>query len=293
MIVVTGATGTIGSELVARLAEAGHAVRALTRRPEGREALEGVQWVGADLADRGRLREALGGAEKLFLLTGNSENMVRLQKNALEAAAGVGIGHVVKLSALGATDHSKSVIGLWHYNVERELRDSGLPWTILRPHHFMQNLLDPLVFDREGGRVHSASGDGAIPFIDTRDIAAVAATVLTRPGHEGEIHTLTGPEARSYQEATEVLAAALGRPLAYEAEGVDEAWNRRRTANQPPWLVAAQLEIALYQRAGGPTERTTEAVERITGRPPRTLEDFARDHVEALRGGAGRRGPTR
>lgn len=284
MIVVTGATGTIGSDLVRLLSEAGREVRALTRDPGVQPDVPGVTWVRGDLRDRPALTDMFAGADTLFLLTGNTDDMVRLQENALHAAREAGVERVVKLSALGATDHSKSVIGLWHYNVERELRESGLAWTILRPHHFMQNLLDPTVFDREAGRVYSASGDGAIPFIDTRDIARVAAAVLTEEGHEGEIYTLTGPEARSYREASEVLSRALDRPLEYVAQDVDEAWRHRRAHDQPPWLAAAQLAIAAYQREGGPTERTTETVERITGQTATTLETFAADHLEQLRG---------
>lgn len=282
MIAVTGATGTIGGELLRLLAARGVPARALSRDPPPGGRLPGVQWRRADLADRAALPGALEGADRLFLLTGNTADMVALQKHAIGAAGEAGIGHVVKLSALGATDHSKSVIGLWHFNVERALRESGLRWTILRPHHFMQNLLDELVFDRGAGRVRSASGEGRIPFIDTRDIAAVAAEILAREAPSGEILTLTGPEAVSYREATGVLADVLGRPLAYEAQTIDEAWSRRRSAGQPPWLAAAQLAIAEYQRAGGPTERVADTVERITGRPARTLRDFAEDHREAL-----------
>ncbi len=282
MIAVTGATGTTGSELVRLLSAAGQRVRALTRRAQGRPTLAGVEWVEADLAERDGLAAALEGTDRLFLLTANSADLVRLEKNALKAAAGASVGRVVKLSALGATDHSKSLIGLWHYNVERALRESGLPWTLLRPHHFMQNLLDPVTFDRRAGRVYSASGDGAIPFIDTRDIAAAAAAVLTGDGHEGQTYTLTGPRALSYREATAILSTVLGRPLEYRPETEDEAWQRRRAAGQPSWLIAAQLAIAAYQRAGGPTERTTDAVERLTGRPARTFEQFAADHREAL-----------
>lgn len=289
MIGVTGATGTIGSELVRLLGEEGHEVRAYTRDPgrrgglPGRE-LPGVEWVEADLADRAGLPSAFESLDHLFLLTGNSDQMVRLQKNAITASREGGVEHVVKLSALGATDHSRSVIGLWHYNVERELRGSGLAWTILRPHHFMQNLLDPEVFDREAGVVCSASGEGKIPSIDTRDIAAVAARVLTGEGHHGEIYTLTGPEALSYRRATEILADVLGRELTYRSQDDDEAWAHMRAAGFPTWLAAARLEIARYQRAGGPTARTTGTVERLTGRPPRSFREFAEEHREDLGG---------
>lgn len=284
MIVVTGATGTIGSELLRLLSGEGERVRGLSRDPTRGEELPGVEWVEADLARREGLAEAMEGGDRLFLLTGNTAEMVRLQKNAIRAAAAAGVGHVVKLSALGATDHSKSVIGLWHHVVERALKESGLAWTLLRPHHFMQNVLDPVVFDREAGRVHSASGEGRIPFVDTRDIAACARATLTEEGHAGGTYTLTGPEALSYREATEVLSEVLDRPLEYVSESMDEAWRRRREAGDPVWLVAAQLAIAGYQRAGGPTERVTDDVARLTGEPARTFRQFAEDHLAELEG---------
>jgi uncharacterized protein YbjT (DUF2867 family) len=284
VIVVTGATGTIGRELVRLLSASAQPVRALSREPPRGDPSDGAEWVQVDLSDRSGLARALAGGRRLFLLTGNSDDMVRLQKNAIRSAVEAGFERVVKLSALGASDHSRSVIGLWHYNVERELRGSGLAWTIIRPHHFMQNFLDPLVLERSAGVVRSASGDGAIPFIDTRDIAAVAARVLTEPGHEGETYTLTGPEALSYGEATVVVGRVIGRTLTHVPESIDQAWVRRRAAGQPAWLAAAQLAIAEYQRAGGPTERTTDTVARIAGRAPYTLEAFAHDHAARLRG---------
>ncbi len=282
MILVTGGTGSIGGELLRLLSARGESVRALSRRPDRGEPLAGVEWVEGDLADRAGLPDLFRGATRLFLLTGNVEDKVRLEKNAIRAAAGAGIERVVKLSALGASDHSKSVIGLWHYNVERVLADSGLAWTILRPHHFMQNLLASTVFDAAAGRVYSASGEGKIPFIDTRDIAAVAATVLTGDGHAGETYVVTGPEALSYRRATEILARLLDRPLAYVAESDDAAWVRLYAAGQPPWLIGGTLAIAAYQRAGGPTETVTDTVERLTGDRARTFERFARDHQALL-----------
>lgn len=284
MIGITGATGTVGSALVDRLAGGPSEVRAFSRSPDGRDPASNVEWREADLAEPDGLAPAFGGVDRLFLLTGNTADMVRLQENAIRAAVAAGVEHVVKLSALGASDHSRSVIGLWHYNVERDLKESGLHWTILRPHHFMQNLLDSTVFDPDAGQVYSASGDGRIPFVDTRDIAAAAAEVLTSGGHAGTTYTLTGPEAISYGEATRILADVLGRELEYVAESEGEAWRRLRDAGMPTWRVAALLAIAAYQRAGGPTERTTATVERLTGRTATTLRQFAEDHAAELDG---------
>lgn len=279
MILVTGGTGTIGGELLRLLSARDVAVQALSRRGEGNEPLAGVEWVQGDLADRMGLPDVFRGATRLFLLTGNVEDKVRLEENAIRAAVEAGIEQIIKLSALGASSHSKSVIGLWHHNVERVLKESGIAWTILRPHHFMQNLLLPTVFDVTAGLVYSASGEGRIPFLDTRDIAAVAAAVLAGEGHAGETYVLTGPEAISYRQATEILSQVLDRPLTFVAENDDAAWSRLYAASQPPWLIAGTLAIAAYQRAGGPTESLTDTVKRLTGCRPRTLEQFARDHT--------------
>jgi uncharacterized protein YbjT (DUF2867 family) len=285
MIVVTGATGTIGRELLRLLAAQGAEVKALSRNPPDAETLPGVSWVAAELADRQALPPILAGAERLFLLTGNSEDMVRLQKNVIAAAEEAGVGHVVKLSALGASDHSKSVIGVWHYNVERVLQAADLAWTILRPHVFMQNLLEQRSSIQSEGKVYSPAGEAQIPMIDTRDIAAVAAATLTGRGHEGKRYTLTGPEAISYREATATLADALGRPLAYVPETYDQAWQRLRRAGLPPWHIGAQLALASYQRQGAGTDIITGTVEAVTGRPPRTFQDFARDLASAFENG--------
>jgi uncharacterized protein YbjT (DUF2867 family) len=282
MIVVTGGTGTIGRELLRLLAGRGAAVKALSRQPPEADALPGLTWVTANLADREALPGILAGVERLFLLTGNGEDMVPLQKNAIAAAQEAGVSHVVKLSALGASDRSRSVIGVWHYNVERVLQAADLRWTILRPHVFMQNLLEQRDTIQREGRIYSPAGEARIPMIDTRDIAAVAAAVLTGDGHEGQRYTLTGPAPVSYREATAMLAEALGRPLTYVPETYDEAWQRLRAAGVAPWHIGAQLALASYQREGAGTDIMTGTVEAITGRPARTFQDFARGLAPAF-----------
>lgn len=279
MIVVLGATGNIGSALLHLLAERGTAVRAVSRRPSQKNDPTGVEWVQGDLAQPDRLVEIFDGAKKLFLATGNAGNMVLLQKNAIAAAEKAGIEHVVKVSALGASDHSKSVIGVWHYVIERALRESRLEWTNLRPHVFMQNGLDQAEAIRTDGTLYSPAGDASIPMIDTRDIAAVSASILTERGHEGETYTLSGPEPVSYQRAAEVLSDVLATPITYVAETEDNAWHRLRAAGLPAWLIGAQLALASYQRAGGGTDIVTDTVETITGKPSRSFREFARDHA--------------
>ncbi len=279
MILVTGSTGLIGSEVVRLLSQAGVPARALVRSRSPQPALPGVTPVIGDLAKPETLSPVFAGCATLFLLTGNGEDAATLQHHAIAAGREAGVTHVVKLSAFGASAHSNSLVGRLHYQVERELQETELAWTMLRPHHFMQNLLSQAANVINEGVVYSSSGDGRIPFVDTRDIAAVAAVTLTQPGHTGKKYVITGSEALSYRQATEILAQAIGRPLSFIDEPFGEARARLTGAGQPAWLVDSLLAIAAYQRAGGPTETITSVVADLTGRPPRTFSEFARDYA--------------
>ncbi len=284
MILMTGSTGYIGSEVVRLLSQAGVPARALARNPDRGQKLPGITWVAGDLTRPETLPSVFAGGAKLFLLTGNVENATELQHNAIAAARQAGVAHVVKLSAFGASPHSNSLIGRWHYQIEKELRESGLAWTMLRPHHFMQNLLSQIENIITDGVVYSAAGEGKIPFIDTRDIAAVAVVTLTQPGHIGKKYVITGSEAISYRQVTEIIGTAIGKRLRYIAESFDEARARLTQAGQPSWLIESTLALAAYQRAGGPTETITSLVADLTAKPPRTFAEFAHDHAALFRG---------
>jgi uncharacterized protein YbjT (DUF2867 family) len=153
----------------------------------------------------------------------------------------------------------------------------------------MQNLLSQADNIINDGVVYSSSGDGKIPFVDTRDIAAGAVVTLTESGHTGKKYVITGGEALSYRQATDILGEAIGRALRFVDEPVDEARARLARAGQPSWLVDSLLAIAAYQRAGGPTETITSVVADLTGNPPRTFAAFSRDHAAAFRRPAGLR----
>jgi len=256
---------------------------AVTRHPARERALSGIRWVEGDLADPASLDGLLRGIETVFLLTGNGADLAALQIAAIRAAAKAGVERVVKLSALGASPRSNSPIGRAHFEAEQALIATGMRWTILRPHVFMQNLLAQAPAIRQG-RVVAASGDGKIPFVDTRDIAAVAARVLTQSGHDGESYVLTGPEALSYHDVARILSEVVGRSVTYEALSLEEARERMTRAGDPSWSIEGLLALAGYQRAGGPTAVVHDTVQRILGRPPRSLAEFARDHAPDFRG---------
>ena len=284
MILVTGGTGGVGSELLRLLSKAGIVTRALARHPQRAQALPGITWIAGDLSKPETLTSAFEGARTLFLLTSYYEDMVELQHNAISAARAAGVTYVVKISAFAASDHSRAPVGRWHYQIEKELQESGLGWTILRPHHFMQNLLAQAEYVRTEGVVYSASGDGKIPYVDARDVAAVAFATLTQPGHLGKKYVVTGSEAISYRQAAEIIGAAIGKPVRFVDESPDEARARRVREGLPPAVVESALAIAAYQRAGGKTVTITSTVTDLTGRPPRTVGEFVREHADLFRG---------
>jgi uncharacterized protein YbjT (DUF2867 family) len=192
------------------------------------------------------------------------------------------VKHIVKLSAFGASDHSKAPICLMHYQVEQAIQKSGMEWTMLRPHHFMQNLLLQAQYIINDGVVYSASGDGKIPYIDARDVAAVAAVTLTQPGHTSKWYVVTGSEALSYRQATEIIGRTIGKQLRFVDETPEQSRARRQREGYPPAILESALAISAYQRAGRKTVTITSVVKDLTGKPPRTLQEFAREHAAAF-----------
>jgi len=284
MILVTGGTGAIGSELLRLLSQAGIPARALVRNPNKAQELPGITWVVGDLARPETLPTAFEGAEKLFLLTHYYEDMVELQHNAIVAARAAGVSHVVKVSAFAATDHSKAPIGQWHYQIEKELQESGMAWTMLQPHHFMTNLVAQAEYVIKEGAIYSPSGDGKIPYVDPRDVAAVAFVTLTQPGHEGKTYVVTGSEAISYRQASEIIGAAIGKKIRFVDESPEQAQARRVREGVPPAVIESILAIGAYQRAGGKTVTITNTVADLTGRPPRTVSEFIKENASVFTG---------
>jgi len=283
MILVTGGTGLIGNEVLRGLSHSGVPARALTRDLRKAHSMPGVAWVAGDLGKPETLHAAFDGGTTLFLLTHYLEDMVELQHNAIVAARDAGVTHVVKVSAFAASDHSKAPIGRWHHQVEKELEDSGLGWTFLRPHHFMQNLLAQAEYVQKDGAIYSPSGDGQIPYVDGRDVGAVAVVTLTTPGHVRKKYVLTGSEAMSYRQAAEIIGGVIGKPVRFVDESPDQARARRVREGVPPAVIESILAIGAYQRGGGKTVTITSTIADLTGRPPRTVAEFVREHASSFR----------
>lgn len=271
-VVVTGATGSVGGEVVRLLAERGAPVVAAVRDPEYPLPAPAVAF---DFENPTTYELAFRGARRLFLVRPPAVSDVKGSiLPALDAAREAGVRHVVLLSLLGA--EKNSVVP--HRAIEDYLRESGMEWTFLRAGFFMQNLTTTHRADiLERDEIMIPAGRGRTSFIDVRDIAGVAARALSEPGHEGRAYDLTGAEALTYGEVAEVLSEVLGRPIAYRRPGLlgFMAHMRRRRHALPFILVMAGIYTTARLGLAG---RVTDDVERLLGRPPISFRQFAHDH---------------
>jgi uncharacterized protein YbjT (DUF2867 family) len=220
MILITGATGTLGHEIVQQLAANGVATRALVRNPAKASLVQlpGVEIVHGDLDDPASLDAALQETERAFLLTFSSPRRIAQETNLIAAAQRADTRHIVKISIVGAAVESPARILRWHGEAEKALVESGLEWTILRPNYFMQNMFWCLNTIKTRGEFHSSLPEEyAHAHVDARDVAAVAVAALTGAGHVGQTYHITGPEALTYGQLTAVLSKAIGRPVFYDA----------------------------------------------------------------------------
>ena len=283
MILVTGGTGNTGRELVRLLQQAGQPLRVLSRNKELAAALlgDGVAIVQGDLNNPETLDEAFDGARRLFLLTAPDPHQVEQEAHALEMAEAAGVEHIVKLSVLGASEDSPVSFGRWHAFSERQLLESAIDATILRPHYFMHNTLQFAPQIAGGGSLAAPMRDGRIGMIDVRDVAAVAFKTLTTDGHANRVYDLTGGEALGFADVASILGAELGRQVAYVDVPPNEAEAAMLAAGLPSWLADALVTLYGIFAAGHASE-CTNAVQEITGQAPRSYRDFVRDHRSAF-----------
>ncbi|TYB48147.1 NAD(P)H-binding protein [Actinomadura chibensis] len=263
MILVTGATGTIGRALIGEL---GGAARALVRRPEQGEEL-GCDYVVGDLERPGDIPIEPG--DRLFLNSALWPGFVRAHKAVIDHAAAAGAAQVVTVSVRGVTSSSLLGFGM-HGQVDDHLKASGVPWSILAPVGFMQNLAGDV--DTEG-RIFGSYGRGRVGYIDARDIAAVAAALLTRPVGDDASYELTGPAAPTHDEIAAELTRALGRPVRYVDMPVEEAAVHLEKRGMPA-PAARDLAQLMSQIGDGRWASTTTTVADVLGRPPRSLRQF-------------------
>lgn len=277
MILVTGATGNNGRELIKGLSTAGAAVRGMVRNPVAADKLTGVEFVAGDFDDPESVHRALDGVERAFLVTNSTERAEEQQLGCVRVARAAGLRHIVYLSQLHATKNSPVRFLRYHATVEEAIAASGIAFTNLRPNLYMQGLFGFRSSIIREGRFFAPIGDARVSTVDVRDIAPVAAAALTQSGHDGKTYDITGPESLTHAEMASRLSEAVGRPIMF----VDVPETTMRDAllafKFPQWQADGLIEdYAHYRR--GEASAVSPAVRDVTGTSPHSFSEFARDY---------------
>lgn len=277
-VLVTGATGNTGSVLVPALLEKGVNVRAFVRDEAKAQPLKeaGAEITVGDLERPDTITPALEGVDRVYLLTWNGPPQAEHAINVIEAAREAGQPHIVRHSMWGSEN---SRIVQQGQQVEEELKSSGLPWTLLRPTFFMQNLLMSAQTIASEGEMYWPLEDAEISMIDIRDIVDSAVAVLTEDGHEGETYTLTGPEAITFHEAADALSQALDRDVDYVSVPDEAAQQAMLDMGMHEFVAKGYVELFEGFRAGF-ADHATDDVEELKGQRARSIKQFARDFAE-------------
>jgi uncharacterized protein YbjT (DUF2867 family) len=283
MLLVTGATGTTGTEVVRGLRQRDVAVRALVHDEAKAGAVRelGAEPVVGEMGDPKTFEPALEGVERAYLVAPVSPMQAEYEQLFVETAKAAGVQHVVKLSLIGASLQSPLRFGKTHAVVEQALRESGMGWTFLRPNGFMQNNL-AWPAQVQDGKFFSPVPDAAFTIVDARDVAEVAVAALTGDGHASKAYALTGPEAVSYRDQARRLFAAAGREVAVEEVAAEAVKRALVEAGVPAWNAEGLAELWELYASGG-AALVASGVDDVLHRAPRDFDTFARDHADAFR----------
>jgi uncharacterized protein YbjT (DUF2867 family) len=278
MILIIGATGNVGKALVPQLLESGEPVRVLSRDARKLAHLDPriERYVG-DLDKPETLEAAFDGVEQIFLVTFQTQQ----DMHVIEAAQRADSQGIVKLSTMEASKpHLK--VGKWHREREELIEASGLDWTFLRPGMFMTNSIEWWAETiKKRGAVYFPGGKGRVAPIDPRDVAAVAGTALTQPGHSGKVYELTGPELLTIEDMARIIGRVLGKPIKYVDVPLFLARVQMLLSGMDWELVGALMEVANELRSDRGAQQT-DVVEQVTGRKARTFEVWCRQHAKAF-----------
>jgi uncharacterized protein YbjT (DUF2867 family) len=286
MMLITGASGTLGRAVLAEVARSGQKHRALYRsQVEAAKAPVGTETVVADFADNASLAEALRGVVSVFLVCSPIRELVQLEGHAIEASEAAGVRRIVLSSALGAGDYGKSFPS-WHRNVEDKLKTTKMAHCILRPNGFLQNVLTyyaPSI--RAQGAFYGAMGTARTSYVDVRDIAAVAVKVLRGGEHDGKTYELNGPEALTCVEVAEKISRHAGMVARYVDIPVEVQRKAMLDQGMPEWQATALLDLQAYY-TGGKGGTLDGVLMGLLGRPPITMDQFLAECAGEFRGRA-------
>jgi len=285
---VVGATGNVGSGVLAALVARGADVRGLAHSEAGMAAIRqaGAEPVSGELTDPSSLRGAFEGVDAAFVVTRGMDNQVEMAANAIEAARRAGVRRIVRLSAFVPEPALRTVLGRQHQEIDEILKAAGVAYTILRPTFFMQNILGAAQAIAADGVMYLPFGNGRAGIIDVRDIVDVAVEALLSPGgHEGRTYTLTGPASISMHDVASALTRALGREVTYVAVPVQAGVESFVAMGMPKFMADTYGELFVNFARGG-ADRATDDVAQVTDHAARSIDDFARDFAAAFPVGA-------
>lgn len=274
-ILVTGATGNVGLEVVRQLVLRDEAVRAAVRSVRDLTAPGGTTPIVFDFEVPGTFGPALDGVDRVFLMRPPHMSDANAFRPFIDAMVAAGIRQVVFLSVQGAGQN----IFVPHNGIERLLKRSGLAWTFLRPSFFMQNLSTTHLADiRDRSEIYVPAGKGRTNFIDVADVARAAAICLTTPGHERSAYEITGTEALTYQQVATILTEACSRPITYPRPGARQFKAHMRSAGHSDDFIRVMGSIYAIARFGM-AAGTTDTFERLVGHRPLTLRQWAEENA--------------
>src|SRR5215470_16576233 len=280
MILITGASGNVGKEVLKQITQAGVEVRAAFQSvSKAAGAPSDVEIVPVDYNRGETLQMALKGVDRVFLVGPPTAQLTALERKAMEVIAQSDVRHVVKLSAMGGRE---AIFPRQHAQSEDYIQSTGVPYTFLRPNGFMQNMVNyngPTINAQNS--FYGSEGDGGVSHIDIRDVAAVAVKALTDDGHIGKAYTLTGPEALTNTEIAQILTDDLGREIRYIDLPPAQLKQALLAAGVPEWNVDALLDLQRFYR-DGKAAKVTPDVEQILGRKPISFAQFFRDYRYAF-----------
>jgi uncharacterized protein YbjT (DUF2867 family) len=280
MILITGASGNVGKEVLKQIVASGAKVRAAFQTVgKAAAAPSGVEIVTMDYNEPSTIQAALKGVERVFLVGPPTPNLPALERKAIDEIKQSGARHVVKLSAVGGR---AAIFPRQHADSEDYIKSSGVAYTFLRPNGFMQNFVT-----YNGATINSqnafygSQGDGQVSHIDLRDVAAAAVKALTEDGHQGKAYTLTGPEGLSNARVAEILSDDTGREIKYVDLPAEQFKQALVGAGLPEWSANALNDLQQFYRAGE-ASAVTRDVEQLLRRKPTSFEQFSRDYAQAF-----------
>jgi uncharacterized protein YbjT (DUF2867 family) len=241
-----------------------------------------VELAVGDFEDRPSLRRALQGVDRVFLTSADNPRKVEHETAVIDAAAAAWVQRIVKLSSPRVEIGSDLAFWDWHGRIEQHLQDSGVPAVVLRGNFFMSGLLASAEAVRQTGTLFAPAGDAKIAMVDPRDVGAAAAVLLSEDGPDGTAYTVTGPQAATFHDVADALSAATGREIRFVHVPDDAAREALLRSGAPDWLATTLVRLFGKLRAGVAVD-VTDTVRSLTGRPPRSIAEWAREHAAGFR----------